>query len=209
MGFLREGNRKTEITKYSGLQVQTTSSCVPVPIAYGCNILSPNVFWYQNFQAIPQYSGGKGGGKGGGSSKANATSYTYSCAIMMGVSEGPIAGIGNVWQTSTTAVTLADLGLSLFDGATPQAAWSYLSSAFPDEALTYPGTAFVCDSAYDLGTSASVGDNNFEVYGVLTQSGCNGVDADPALVIQDFLTNRRLPRRLAQCRLATGRLGVI
>ena len=127
MGFLRAGNTNTQITKYSGLQVQTTSSSVPVPIAYGANILAPNCFWYK-FQPSPQYAGGKGGGKGGGG--GTPSSYTYSCAIMMGIAEGPIVGIGNIWQTSTTAVDLASLGLSLFLGSSPQAVWSYLSTAF-------------------------------------------------------------------------------
>ena len=66
MGFLRAGNTNTQITKYSGLQVQTTSSSVPVPITYGANILAPNCFWYENFRANPNHSGGKGGGKVGG-----------------------------------------------------------------------------------------------------------------------------------------------
>jgi len=183
MGFLGAGNVNTQITKYSGLQVQTTSSCVPVPIVYGCNVLAPNCFWYENFKAIQQHASGKGG-KGGG-----ATGYNYSCAIMMGVCEGPITGIGKVWQTSNATTTLIDLGLSLFSGAASQNIWSYLASAFPSQALAYPGVAYVASPNYNLGSSASVGDSNFEVRGVLYGTGVNGVDADPALVISDFLTN--------------------
>jgi hypothetical protein len=184
MGFLGAGNANTQITKYSGLQVQTTSSCVPVPIVYGANVLSPNCFWYSNFKASPQHAGGKGGGKSGA-----ATSYTYSCSIMMGVSEGPITGVGQVWQTSNTTTSLIALGLSLFAGASPQTVWSYLEAAFPQQALTYPGVAYVASANYNLGSSASVGDCNFEVHGILCGTGVNGIDADPALVISDFLTN--------------------
>ena len=187
MGFLRAGNTNTQITKYSGLQVQTTSSSVPVPITYGANILAPNCFWYENFRANPNSSGGKGGGKGGGG--GTPSSYSYSCAIMMGIGEGPISGIGNIWQTSTTAFNLASLGLSLFRGSSPQSVWSYLAAAYPTQALTYPGVAYVSNSNYDLGASASVGDNNFEVFGILHGTGVNGLDADPAQVISDFLTN--------------------
>ncbi len=111
MGFLGAGNVNTQITKYSGLQVQTTSSCVPVPIVYGANVLAPNCFWYENFKAIAQSASGKGGGKGG------TTGYNYACSIMMGICEGPIAGIGQVWQTSSTTTNLIALGLSLFSGA--------------------------------------------------------------------------------------------
>jgi len=183
MGFLGAGNVNTQITKYSGLQVQTTSSCVPVPIVYGANVLAPNCFWYENFRAIAQRAGGKSGGKGG------TTGYNYACSIMMGICEGPIAGIGQVWQTSSATTNLVALGLSLFSGVSPQNIWSYLATAFPSQALAYPGVAYVASANYNLGASATVGDNNFEVHGILYGSGVNGVDADPALVISDFLTN--------------------
>lgn len=189
MGILRSGNAsQTQITKYSGLQVQSTSSAVPIPIAWGRNILAPNVIWYNFFEAIPQYSGGKGGGKGGGGS-SSATSYDYRCAIIMALCEGPIVEIGNVWTTSPTPVNLAILGLSLFTGTTPQAPWSFLSGFYPSQGLGYPGVAFVCNPYYDLGAAASVGDNNFEVCGFLSGSGMNALDCDPAQIIYDFLTN--------------------
>lgn len=189
MGILRSGNATpTQITKYSGLQIQTTSSAVPVPIAWGRNILSPNVIWYNHFLALPQYSGGKGGGKGGRSSK-QATGFDYRCAIIMALCEGPILEIGNIWTSSPTPTNLAALGLSLFTGTTPQAPWAWASAFYPSEALGYPGVAYVCNPIYDLGPAASVGDNNFEVCGFLSGSGVNGLDCDPAQVIYDFLTN--------------------
>ena len=185
-GFLG-GAQKTQITTYSGLQVQTTSSCLPVPICYGENLLTPNVVWYNNFQQ--HVSSGKAGGKGGSGSGAH--SYTYSAAIIMALCEGQINGIGNVWTGTPTAVTLSAVGLSLVTGAASQAVWSYLASAYPAQALTYNGTAYLYSSSFNLGPSASVGSNSFEVRGLLYQSGCNGVDADPAQCIQDFLTNAR------------------
>jgi hypothetical protein len=190
MGILRSGNSTaTQITKYSGLQIQSTSSAIPIPIAWGRNVLSPNVIWYNHFFALPQYSGGKGGGKGGGGGGKQATSYDYRAAIIMALCEGPILEIGNIWTSSTTPTNLAALGLSLFTGTTPQAPWAWASVYYPSEALGYPGVAYVCNQIYDLGAAASVGDNNFEVCGFLSGSGVNGLDCDPAQVIYDFLTN--------------------
>ena len=40
-----------------------------------------------------------------------------------------------------------------------------------------------------LGDNASVGNHNFEVIGIFAATGQNGIDADPARVIYDFLTN--------------------
>ncbi len=182
MGFLSSG-QKTQITKYSGLQIESTSSCLPIPMAYGCNILAPNVIWYDHFQAKP--AGGKTGGKGGN----GVQSWTYSCALIMGLCEGPIMGVGNVWDSSPTPIPLSKTGLSLYDGTANQPVWSWLATNYPAQALTYQRTAYLCASNYNLGSSASVNTNNFEVHGTLYQTGFNSLDADPALVIQDFLTN--------------------
>jgi hypothetical protein len=107
----------------------------------------------------------------------------------MGLCEGPITSINNVYTGSLTPVTFASTNLTLFDGTTPQAPWSYLVSNYPSQVLGYPGLAYVCEVRYDLGSSASVGSNSFEVHGPLYGTGVNGVDADPAQVIYDFLTN--------------------
>ena len=106
----------------------------------------------------------------------------------MALCEGPIAGIGIIWKDQST-YTLAELGLSLFNGTTPQTTWGYLAALYPGQALAYQGTAYVCAASYQLGDSASIGNHNFEVVGILAGTGVNGVDADPAQVINDFLTN--------------------
>ncbi len=182
-------SRETTITEYYGLQIQGTSAAVPVPIIYGRNTITPNVVWYENFQAHAQGNGGKGGGKGGAGGKGGSTSWSYTADIIMGICEGPISGVGRVWQSSPIAFNLAELGLALFDGATPQPAWSYLAARYPSQALTYPGTAYVCAASWYLGPSGGINTNNFEVYGVLAGSGFNGIDADPAQMLYDFLTN--------------------
>lgn len=182
-------SNETTITEYYGLQVQGTSAAVPVPIVYGRNIVAPNVIWYENFRAHAQ-SSGKGGGKsGGGKSGGGTTSWTYTADIIMGICEGPISGVGKVWQSSPIAFTLAALGLALFDGATPQPVWSYLAARYPTQALTYPGTAYACAASWYLGPSGGINTSNFEVHGILAGSGVNGIDADPAQMIYDFLTN--------------------
>ena len=89
MAFLKRlfgaGNAKPDFT---GLQVQTSVSTLPVPIVWGQTKVAVNVFFYANFQT----SGG-GGGKGGLFSQQSST-YTYSADLMMALCEGPIYGIG-------------------------------------------------------------------------------------------------------------------
>ena len=64
-----------------------------------------------------------------------------------------------------------------------------MAALYPQNALAYQGTAYLWAGGYNLGDTASIGNHNVEVYGPLAGTGANGIDADPALVIQDFLTN--------------------
>ena len=188
MGFLRRNsNDKPDFTS---LQVQTSTSTMPIPIVWGRNKIAPNLIWFQNFRAVPGSSGkgigGKGGLFGGGSAAAN--SYTYTADIIMALSEGPIEGVGLIWKDLSIYVPL-ELGMGIFNGTTPQVVWPYLAATYPFNALAYQGTAIAWAAGYNLGDSASIGNHNFEIIGILAGSGANGIDADPALVIQDFLTN--------------------
>jgi hypothetical protein len=204
---------------YTGLQLQTSANAMPIPLMWGMTKLAVNIIFYENFQAhpvfTPQQQTGKGGGKGAGGVGWQLSGWTYSADLMMALCEGPVSGIGQVWQGqaiygSASSVSggayggasgsggftvtsgssgLAALGLTLFEGASPQATWGYLAANYSDKALTYPGTAYVCAANFNLGSSASIGSLNFEVQGPLFGTGANGLDADPAQVIADFLLN--------------------
>ncbi len=182
MSGLFGGGSQTTTPDYTGLQIQTAVNTLPIPIVWGESKLAPNVIWYNNFQI---QSGGKDGKGGlfGGDNEA-----TYSCAVIMALAEGPVAGINQVWRNQSV-FSLSQLGLSLFTGTTPQTIWSYPESAYPSQALAYQGTAYVCNSDYNLGDSATLDNHDFEVQGFFYATGINGLDADPAQVISDFLTN--------------------
>jgi Putative phage tail protein len=169
---------------YTGLQVQTSVSALPIPIVWGASKIAPNLLWYGAFATATVHAGG---GKGGLFSSP-ATGYNYSASLVMGLCEGPIAGIGTIWKDQST-YTLADLDLNLYLGSTPQSVWPYLQTAFPEQALAYQGTAYIAGENYALGDSATIDNHNFEVQGALYGSSFNGVDGDPAQVVNDFLTN--------------------
>ncbi len=290
MSFLAAHNKAPQsamvLPQYTGLQLQTATNTLPIPIVYGMTKLAPNVIFYDHFRATPQFSytpglGGKGGlfGGGGGGGFFSVSGYTYSADLMLALCEGPINGVGQVWQNSSVYGAYADatethtvpssspyqvainnqsafylpasvyyasdnieltlvassptsgqytvsdgvytfsagdagayvnityeynqtptifnkvqtglqsVGLTLFDGAAPQAVWGYLSANYPQQALTYPGIAYVCAASFNLGASASIGTLNLEVQGRFKGTGANGIDADPAQVVADFLTN--------------------
>ena len=179
MSFLRAPNTKPEFTS---LQIQTSVSTLPIPIIWGTTKASGNVLFYANFKT----SGGSTG-KGGIFGQGNAT-QTYSADVIIGLCEGIIGGIGTIWRDQST-YTLADLGLLLFEGSTPQSVWSYLATNYPTQALGYQGTAYLCAASYQLGSNAEIGNHNFEIKGFFASTGGNGIDADPALCVYDFLTS--------------------
>ncbi len=143
MSWLRSKNGKPD---YTGLQLQTSVSTLPIPIVWGQTKIAANVVWYQNFQAHAGGGGGKGGGaKGGmfGGGGAASNSYSYSADLILALCEGPIDGIGIIWKDESI-YTLPMLGLILYNGSTPQTTWPYLSALYPGQALAYQGTAYVC-----------------------------------------------------------------
>jgi hypothetical protein len=178
--FRAKGNEHPD---YTGLQIQTATSTLPIAVVWGQSKVSANVVWYTNFQTQGP-SGGKGGLFGGSSS----TGYSYTADLIMALCEGPISGLGIIWRDQST-YTPAELGLTLFDGTTPQSEWTYLEDTYPAQALAYQGTAYCCAASYQLGDGADIGNHNFEIIGILAGTGVNGIDADPAQVIDDFLTN--------------------
>ncbi|WP_158812535.1 phage tail protein [Methylocapsa sp. S129] len=186
MGWFHTKKSSPAVTPdYTGLQLQTSVNTLPVAIVWGESKIAPNVIWYSNFQTHTQTenSGGKGFFR-----TATTSGNTYSADLILALCEGPIASIGQIWKDQSI-YTLSSLGLSLFTGTTPQSVWGYLAAANPAQALTYQGTAYACAASYALGDDASISNHNFEVRGILYGSGINGVDADPAEVISDFLTN--------------------
>ena len=188
MSFLRtSGNTPVVTPQYTGIQMQASSSALPIPILWGMTLVAPNVIWAGDFFALPQYSS-SGGGKGGGGGGSQITGYDYITALVFGLCEGPISKVRYGYDGQST-YTLGDLSAGVIKGTTPQSPWSYLSANHPKRALAYPGTALVVSSFYDLGSGASVGTLSFEVVGAFSGTSVTSTDADPAQIIGDFLTN--------------------
>jgi hypothetical protein len=204
------GNATATTPNYTGLQIQTAVNTLPIPIVWGMSKVAPNVIWYNDFDT----NYGKSGGKGSLFSGQSDTTYTAS--IILALCEGTVTGISSIYK-GQSIYSLATLGFSLFTGTDPQSPWSYVSTAYPSQALGYDGTAYVAAENYSLGDNATLDNHNFEMQGLRYGTGYgqtpystyvadvyaniatgfwNGVnpstgflDADPALCIEDFLTN--------------------
>lgn len=183
MSLLFGGGGQKAKPQFTSLAVQTSTSAIGIAIGFGKNRSSHNIIWQGDFKSNKKkQKAGKGG--------PSVTTYTYSGSFMMALGWGPINDVTRVWKDQSNVTDYTELGFSLFVGDTPQSPWGYLESAHPAEALGYPGIAYLAVSNYDLGQGNSLPQHSFEIEWPLfgTQVGGNG-DADPALVMEEFLTN--------------------
>lgn len=181
MSFFFGKGSKTK-PQFTGLQAQTSVSSIPVTLLYGKNRIAPNIIWQGDFKTKKQkQKAGKGGPK--------VTTYTYSASFQFALCWGPINDVTRVWKDQSKETSYAALGFSLFVGENPQAPWGYMTTNHPSEALGYPNVAHLSVANYDMGQSNGPAQHSFEVEGLLFGTGFNGIDADPALLIDDFLTS--------------------
>ena len=183
--FGSSSNNSTAETPLVGLTIQTSANGAPIPLVYGTTRVTPNMLWYGDFTPIPHTTTQSSGGKGGGGS-ATSTTYTYTASFVLGLCEGPVAGVTNAY-INKTVVTPSSL-FSLFLGTYPQTPWSYLTSSHAAQAIGYQGIAYVAAASYDLGNSSSLPNHSFEVAGKLILSGTS--DADPRDVLNDLMTSQ-------------------
>lgn len=177
----------TEEPKIGALSIQSSAFGLPVPLFWGKSRLSGNMIWYGDFTPIAHTTTQSSGGKGGGGVESKNTSYTYTAAFILGLSEGVISSIERVWSNKDKT-TFSALGMTLLTGTIPQTPWSHLTTNHPAEALGYPGIAAVAHSAFDLGSSASLPNLSFEANGP-RQFGGGIVDARPDEIVTDMLAS--------------------
>lgn len=191
MGFLFSKHQTIDTKpQYTGLQIQSSATGLPIPLCYGTNKMAGALIWYGDFQTISTTTtqGGKGGGGG-----VSSTSYTYQTSFLMALCEGQISNVTTVWQGQNVYSGPSALGMGIMTGYSGQS-WAYLSTNHPGQFVDYSYTACITAANYNLGSSASLPNHNFLVeallVGTLSDNG-DGNNADFGLMLQDFLTNSR------------------
>lgn len=184
MSFFRGRTTTTRANKISEFTVNTAEYGAVVPEIIGTVRTAGNVIYYDDFTAHEHRETHKAGK--GGKSKQVSITYTYTVAVILGLCEGPIAGIGKVWIGKNVHNYPADdIQLTLFDGKENQQPWAYTQGKHPDKALPYSGLAYMA-GVIDLGDSGSMPSYNFEVKGRLLETG-DGIDVNPADYIRYVL----------------------
>ena len=110
-------------------------------------------------------------------------------AIAMAMCEGPITGILQGWddKDNQTAASLTTLGFLTFLGTLSQAAWAFLTTNYPSEAVPYVLTAYMAHPQWPT-PNQSLANYSWEVQALL-QWGGGIVDSNPRDIIYDFLTD--------------------
>jgi hypothetical protein len=188
-GIVGSGSNAKQQKAVGSLQFQTSQHGGVIPLVYGTTRVSPNLIEYGDFKATPASRQGAKG-KGGGGGKGGGQQYNYSASVIIGVCQGPIAGIGTVWWDKNVG-TLSSLPAALYLGSDGEAPDPYWQTNHAGTALGYSGTANVVANNYAMGNTATLPNFSFEVYGVLSLSGTNALDANPASIVSDVLTNSR------------------
>lgn len=184
MSFFRGRTTTTRANKISEFTVNTAEYGAVVPEIIGTVRTAGNVIYYDDFTAHEHREMHKAGK--GGKSKQVSITYTYTVAVILGLCEGPISGIGKVWIGKNVHNYPADdIQLTLFDGKENQQPWAYTQGKHPDKALPYSGLAYMA-GVINLGDSGSMPSYNFEVKGRLLETG-DGIDVNPADYIRYVL----------------------
>lgn len=181
-----------QILPATAVRLQSSAQGVPISLFLGGQArLSGNVIWYGDFEQVPHVSmsGGGGGGKGGGGQQGSiSTTFTYAVSFAMAICYGAIASILSVWNNKAEN-TPAQLNLAVFAGDYSQAAWGYLTTNHPTEAIPYRGLAYVGAPGFDLGTSQELPQLSFECL----HSNANAIptlpDADASVCASNYLTD--------------------
>lgn len=180
------------------LNLQTSVQGRPRSILWGTTVIAGNIIDVQDFAPHlvvggQSPSGGKGGVFRGAQSAAPPNySWDYFAAVMISLCEGPIASVDRFSGDGLTLSTYGNGtgGGTVFTGTQTQTAWSYMASLHPDHALAYRGEAYIAYGPMYLGTSTSIPSFQFEVTSAIHGAGSDfPLDANPADVLADFLTN--------------------
>jgi hypothetical protein len=204
MAFLfGQGGTGSTISIYRGLNSQSSCQGAGITVGWGRVRIAGNMIWYGDFQQHAEQQGGKGGGSG--------TSYDYSASFLIGLCHGPGAKVREIWDGQTIISLVVDAsdgtpkggqpqsgspqgpfpwggGGTVFAGDYQQAAWGYMETAHPTQALGYNYLCYAALENYNLGGGAEVPSLTFLIDCPI-QDAPDGQNAKIYSVLEDALTN--------------------
>lgn len=189
MFLFRSRMQVAEAPNITGVQVQSSVYGRAVPLIFGTTKVAPTLIWYGDFVTIKPNSQQTGKGILFRRNNAEQQQTTYKTALAMLLCVGELDADAVVTVlTDNSEASLADLGLTFFNGADDQTSWGYLTTNHPSEALNYRHFAYAAAAAYQLGTTAALPNHQFVVRGLHHGSvGTGKADAWPLRIVETVL----------------------
>lgn len=188
----------------TSLRVNTSLQGVPIALVLGGqnrvagNLLDNYGFNYQN---APSSGGGKGGAVSGGG-KGSSGNYDYFTSFIIGICEGPVYNISNMWIGGTPASfpgTPDENGQFYlngfyyeqenFLGDYAQQPWSNTEAYDVSHAQAYRGICYAAFANFPLGSSPAIPNITFEVVSPNATAIAGQPDGDASVALTSFLTN--------------------
>lgn len=174
-------------TQLAGFKVQTSVYGAPIPIVYGTTRIPGNLIHMPAEPVQVSDNGGK-------SSKGANSGQLFQAPVIFALCEGEVSDIGFYWRDKDAKVLFgggADPITGFQTGTASQAPWAFLTSDYPAEAIGYQSTAYMYEENAPL-PNDSMPQYSWEVTALLPFNVGGGiVDASPAAIIPDLVTNTR------------------
>ncbi|MEN6472866.1 MAG: phage tail protein [Syntrophaceae bacterium] len=194
LGWLRKSSSSSQADAppaFTSVSLQTSTEGLVVPVVFGTVRLAGNIIWLANVHSYAQES--SGGGKGGSGSDSTITGYIYTVSFVMGLCEGEVESIGQMWvgkkiyddfDAYETKFDAFGSSVDFKPGSFTQEAWTHLTNHHPTQARTYRGTALIVSTDFVMGSTNNLPNLNFEVV-----RGCSLIsgDANPAYMLLDIM----------------------
>ena len=202
MSLFEAGGSAAHPPRIHGLKLQQSRTPVILPVVYGTARVPANIIWFGDWEPFRLQPGtvGKGG--------PVLIGWAYLMSYMLALCQGPAVSVNRGWASGSSVYTLdpqniqEDWAISL--GEFGQPAWGYFLGQHPGVALPYTG---VCWAAQEWPTNPhnyptmlaeshpqdAMYQYTFEVTALkpfVDAAGNTYQDANPADIINDFLTNQ-------------------
>jgi hypothetical protein len=202
MALFEQGGSAAHPPIFKGLRLQQSRTPVILPVVYGTARVPANIIWFGDWEPfrLQPNTIGKGG--------PSLAGWAYLMSYMLALCQGPATAVRQGWASGssvynqTPQIIQSDWAIGL--GAFGQPAWGYFLGEHPGVAVPYTGVCWAAQEWPTNGTNYgtmhaeshpqdAMYQYSFEVTGLLPfvdSSGAQHLDANPADIINDFLTNK-------------------
>lgn len=179
------GAKTQEPTRLNKIPINQSVLGFPLPVLMGAGKIQQSLLDVDGFKAAKVNNSG---GKGMGGGKSGGYSYTYSANVIAALVAGPVTGVRSVIANGAETGA-ASVKYTLINGADNQAPWSLFLSKYSWKALAYNKIAYAAYGPMDLGSSAQIQQNIFEL--TTADNFSPGIlDCDPVHCILRTLTDK-------------------